>query len=116
MASPLSAGTDTLDAVDSFDLSEHHSEETKMDEQSGETTDSVQQGVQLISKQNTKYLKWKYFGFTQPECDVLVPPVAKYGWQLLMNGLLKVLHHVHDCLLIVISLMTVTCWLYLNWQ
>ena len=79
MASPLSTETDALDAVDSFELSEHHSEEMEMDEQSGETMDGVQQGVQLISKKNTKSLIWKYFGFTQPECDVLVPPVAKYG-------------------------------------
>ena len=72
MASPLSTEAetdvlaDTLDAVDSF-ISEHHSEETETDEQSEETMDSVQRGVQLISKKNTKSLVWKYFGFTPDE-------------------------------------------------
>lgn len=64
MASPLSAETDnTFEAIDSLDLSEHLSE-TEMDEQSEETTDSVQG---LISKKNTKSLVWKYFGFTPDE-------------------------------------------------
>ena len=52
-----------LDAVDSLDLSS----ETETDEQSEETTDSVQRGMQLISKKNTKSLIWKYFGFTPDE-------------------------------------------------
>lgn len=38
--SPLSAETDTLNTVNSLNLSEHHSE-TKRDEQSKEITDSV---------------------------------------------------------------------------
>jgi len=66
MASPLSAETNTFDAVDSLDLSEHHSE-METEEQSEETTDSVQQGVQFISKKNTKLLVWKYLCFTQDE-------------------------------------------------
>ena len=37
------------------------------DEQSDETIDSVQQGLQLISKEHTKSLIWKYFGFTPDE-------------------------------------------------
>ena len=92
MASPLSteAETETLDAVDSF-VSEHHSEDTETDEQSEETTDSVQRGVQLISKKNTKSLVWKYFGFTpdedgrptnycNPKCKLCFTDVsAKFG-------------------------------------
>ena len=62
MASALSAETNMLNAVDSLDLSS----ETETDEQSEETTDSVQRGMQLISK-NTKSLMWKYFGFTPDE-------------------------------------------------
>ena len=46
MAFPSS---EEADALDSLDISEHHSE-MEMDEQSEETTNSVQQGVQLISK------------------------------------------------------------------
>ena len=56
MASPSSVETN---AVDRVDISEHHSE-TETDEQSEETTDSVQQGVQLISKKNTKSLAWRF--------------------------------------------------------
>ena len=92
MASPLSAEaeTDMLDAVNSF-VSEHHSEETETDEQSKETMNSVQRGVQLISKKNTKSLVWKYFGFTPDEdgrptnycnskCKLCSPDVsAKFG-------------------------------------
>ena len=62
MASP-SMETDTLNGLN---LTEHHSE-TETDEQSEETIDSVQQGVQLISKKNTKSLVWNYFGFTPDE-------------------------------------------------
>ena len=92
MVSPLSteAETETLDAVDSF-VSEHHSEDTETDEQSEETTDSVQRSVQLISKKNTKSLVWKYFGFTpdkdgrptnycNPKCKLCFTDVsAKFG-------------------------------------
>ena len=63
MAFPSS---EEADALDSLDILEHHSE-MEMDEQSEEITDSVQQGVQLISKENTKSLVWKCFGFTPDE-------------------------------------------------
>ena len=63
MASPLSVETNTLNVVNSLDLSEYHSV-TEVDEQGEETTDCVQQGMQLISKMNTKSLIWKSFGFT----------------------------------------------------
>ena len=63
MASPSSVETN---AVDSLNISEHHSE-TETDKQSEETTDSAQQSVQSISKKNTKSLTWKYFGFTPDE-------------------------------------------------
>ena len=49
MTSASSVETNMLDAVDNLDISEHHLK-TKMDEQSEKTTDSVQQGVQLIFK------------------------------------------------------------------
>jgi len=51
MVSSLSVETDTFDTVNSLDLSEHHSE-METEERSEETTDSVQQGVQLISNFN----------------------------------------------------------------
>ena len=83
----LSTETDTLDGLD---LSEHRSE-TETDDQSEETIDSVQRGVQLISKKNTKSLVWNYFGFTpdedgrptncsNPKCKLCFKDVsAKFG-------------------------------------
>ena len=102
MASPSS---EEADALDSLNISEHHSE-MEMDEQSEESTDSVQQGVQLISKKNTKSLVWKCFGFTpdedrkptnysNPKCKLCSKDIsAKFGNT---SNLLKHLHlHHHN--------------------
>ena len=62
MASPSCVETNMLDAIESLNISEHHSE-MEMDEQSEENTDSVLQGVQLISIK-PKSLVWKYVRFT----------------------------------------------------
>ena len=97
MAFPSS---EEADALDSLDISEHHSE-MEMDEQSEETTNSVQQGVQLISKKNTKSLVWKCFAFTpdenrkpmnysNPKCKLCSKDIsAKFGNT---SNLLKHLH------------------------